>query len=242
MILKRFAPLLAVAALFALPAQAKVDFASKGKSLALEIATNPAGFLYDLHQMSESAAPTRVGRRLSFDFQMIPTLLPFTIANIGGRLNLLSEHPGLPQIEVFGGISRLMALSYLDTTEVEGSINGNHYGASVVWSAHSKARVQLGYEVSTLKGKVEFKKEPVDVFGTKLTEITVGAQERFVLVGAELLRGNRRYLFTQMGYGLQTSKIFSRVLFVGRVFQWGFTVFPESALVIYPNWGFRIGF
>lgn len=224
------------------PSQAAVDFAAKGKALALEIATNPGGFLYDLHQLSESVAPTRVGRRFSLDFNMIPAILPFTIGNLNGRLNLLSEHPGIPQVEVFGGISQMMALSYLDTEEAEGKIAGKHYGASIVWSAHSKARVQVGYEVSTLDVNVTKKKEPLDVFGTKISEIKVGIEEKYALVGAELLRGNRRYLFTQMAYGLNTSRIIARVYFQGRVFFWGFTVFPESALVIYPNWGFRIGF
>lgn len=222
-------------------AHAKVDFANKGKAIALEIATNPGGFFYDLHQLSESVIPTRTGRRLSIGTQIIPAILPFTMANISGRLNLISEHASssIPQVEVFGGISKLMALNYVDTEETEGAVNGKHYGVSLVYSAHPKARIQVGYQISELTGKVTFKKKPIDIFGTSLSQITVGIRESFILMGAELLRGERRYFFTQMGLGLDSSKIIARIMYAGRVFDWGFTVMPESPLVIYPNFALR---
>ncbi|MBI4738600.1 hypothetical protein HY772_03415 [Candidatus Woesearchaeota archaeon] len=231
-------------AVFFLPqaAQAKVDFESKAISIGLEIATNPGGFLYDLHQMGESVVPTRTGRRFTIGAQVLPALLPFTNGNVHGRFNLISEHGSFPQVELFGGVSKFMALDYVDTESVEGAVTGNHYGVSTMWSAHPKARIQLAYEISTLAGKVTFKKKPIEIYGTKLSEIKVNIKESFVLVGAEVLRTNRKYLFTQMGFGMESSRILARIVFVGRAFDWGFTVYPESPLVIYPTMGFRFGY
>ncbi|MBI4064391.1 MAG: hypothetical protein HY401_08850 [Elusimicrobia bacterium] len=223
------------------PAEAKLDFASKGKSIALEVATNPGGFLYDLHQLSESVVPTRIGRRFTIGAQIMPGLLPFTFGNINGRYNLASEHGEWPQIELFGGYSRVMALDHVNSDHVEGSIQGHHYGISTAWSAHSKARVMVGFERSTLTGKATFKKKPLKLYGTTLNSLKVNIEEDFVLVGAELLRTNRKYLVTQMGLGLESSKILARIVFVGNAFDWGLAVYPEGPLVVYPTFSFRFG-
>ncbi|MBI2069410.1 MAG: hypothetical protein HYT79_02310 [Elusimicrobia bacterium] len=221
---------------------AKLDFEGKGKAIALEIATNPGGFLYDLHQLTESVQPTRMGRRLTVSSQLLPTLLPFTMGNLSGRFTLVHEHIGVsPQIELFGGYSQLLALTQVDSDDIDGKISGNHYGLSTVWSVHPKARVQVAYETSSLIGKATFKKKPLDVYGTKLTDIKITIKESFVLMGAELLRGERKYLFTQMGFGLESTKLMARVVFSGTTFDWGLTVYPEGALVIYPTFGFKFG-
>jgi len=210
-------------------------------SIATEIATNPGGFLFDIYQMTESVPPTRVDRRFSIATGFMPALLPFTFANASARFSLTQEHPGIPQIEIFGGYSKLLALAYVNSDSTEGSVYGKHYGISVVQSIHPKARLQVALEHSGLTGKVNFKKKPLQLYGTSLTSIKVDLAEDFLLVGAEILRGERRYMFTQLGYGLQSSKIFARILWVGKHWDTGLTIYPESALVIYPTLSLRFG-
>ncbi|MFC1522800.1 hypothetical protein ACFL6Y_10365 [Elusimicrobiota bacterium] len=221
---------------------AEFDVVNKLKSVATEIATNPGGFLYDLHQMTESLAPTRTGRRLTINSQLMPSLFPFTFANVSGRFNVFNEHGGgIPQMEVFGGYSKMVALEFVDTDSTEGTVQGYHAGISIVDSIHPKARVQFGYQRSLLSGKATFKKKPIDVYGTSLSSIKVNIQEDFFIAGAEILRGNRKYMFTQMGFGLESSKIFARIVWVGRVWDWGLAVYPEGSLVVYPTLGFKFG-
>lgn len=191
--------------------------------------------------MTESVVPTRPGRRWTVGSYVFSSLFPFTFGSVHGRFNLLNEHPGIPQIEIFGGYSKLIGLEFAASDSTEGSITGRHYGISVIQSIHPKARLQLGYEVSTLGVEVKFKQKPLKLYGTTLNSIKGTVQENFMLVGAELLRGDRKYLFTQMGYGLDSSRIMARVVFVGHVWDFGLTVYPESALVIYPTLGFRFG-
>lgn len=236
------------------PLKADLNWTTKGAAIGLEIATNPGGFLYDIHQLNETVVPTRPGRRATFSVQMLPTFLPFTMAGFSGRFNITKEHGGWPQIEVFGGMDRMLALDYLSGRKVLGLINGadiednsvtglikgRHYGISTAWSAHPKARVQLAYEISALEVGANFS-EPFAIAGSSISSIAVNIEEQFILVGAELFRGDRHYLFTQMGYGLQSSKIMARIVFSGRAWDWGFTVFPEGALVIYPTLGFKFG-
>ncbi|MEK6543960.1 MAG: hypothetical protein AABZ44_05945 [Elusimicrobiota bacterium] len=226
-----------------IPAQlsAGVDFRGKAISVGTEIITNPGGFFYDIHQMAESVVPTRVGKHGVITTQIFPTLLPFTMANIAGRYNLLSEHPGIPQVEIFGGYSKVMALDFVDSDSTEGAIVGHHYGLSMLQSIHPLARVQFAYEVSTLDFSIKFKKDPIDFYGTSLSEVKVAIQESFVFTGCELYRGEGKYLFTQMGFGLESSKILARVMFTGPRWETGFTVYPEGPLVIYPSVGLRFG-
>lgn len=218
-----------------------LDLKSKAITIATEIATNPAGFFYDIHQMGESVVPARVGKRGAITSQIFTTLLPFTMANINGRFNLWAEHPGIPQIEIFGGYSQMLALNFVDTESTEGEIAGSHYGVSLVQSIHPRARVQLAYEVSSLVGEVKFKKKPIEVYGTSLSNIKLTLEESFILTGVEVARGNRKYLFTQMGFGLDSSRILARVIFSGPRWETGFTVYPEGPLVIYPTVGLRFG-
>lgn len=237
-----------LAGLLALPGAAgALTMTDRAIGIGTSIVTDPASFLYDLHQTMEDVTPTAVGRRLEFGTTLFPSFMPMAMLNGNAKLQVLREHGGIPQVDILGGGWTSLITKFIPDIELDWW--GWNFGFLVTGTIDPRMRLFGGYEISQmraswdLKGKIEANSSGLSGLDmSSLNTGDVGKTEHILTVGSEVLRGQDKLLVAQLGFGVTTQRLAARLTWKGNVFDSGIVFYPEGSWVIWPFEAYRLKF
>jgi len=208
------------------------------------IISDPASFLYDLHQNMEDVTPSGVGRRLEFGTTLFPSFMPLAMLNGNAKYQVLREHGGIPQVDILGGGWTSLITKFVPDVKVDWW--GWNLGFLVSGTVDPRMRLFGGYEYSQmraswdLKGKIKASSGLLDM--SSLNTGDIGKAEHILTIGSEVLRGQDKLLVAQLGFGVTTQRLSARLTWKGNVFDSGITFYPEGSWVIWPFEAYRLKF
>ena len=232
-----------------MPARAEIDFEGKGAQLLGEVLANPSAFFYDFQQDLEATHPLPPGKWLGFQMGIFPSLLPMGYGNLSTKVRVHPEgrlKPGLPQLDLIGGYwtmiwAKIFANQADDITEA--TFEGYYAGFLLSTSVSPRARIFGGYKFSQLKTSIKLDEtEPVELFGTDVTEFDSGFKDHFFIAGLEHPTGINKWWSIQLNYGVGENVISSKVSWYGKSFELGLNIYPEGVFVIHPVWNWHMNF
>jgi len=237
-----------LAGLIVLPgAGGALTFTDRAIGIGTSIVSDPASFLYDLHQNMEDLTPSGVGRRLEFGTTLFPSFMPMAMLNGNAKVQALREHGGIPQVDILGGGWTSLITKFVPDITVDWW--GWNLGVLVTGTIDPRMRIFGGYEFSQmraswdLKGKIKASSSVSSGLDmTSLNTGDIGKTEHILTIGSEVLRGQDKLLVAQIGFGVTTQRLAARLTWKGNVFDSGITFYPEGSWVIWPFEAYRLKF
>jgi hypothetical protein len=236
-----------LAGLVALPgAGSALTMMDRAIGIGTGIVSDPAGFLYDLHQNMEDVTPSGVGRHVEFGTCLFPSFMPMAMLNGNAKVQVLREHGGIPQLDLLGGGWTSLITKFVPDITVDWW--GWNLGFLVSATVDPRMRLFGGYEYSQmraswdLKGKIKADSKSGALDMTSLNTGDVGKTEHILTIGSEVLRGQDKLLVAQLGFGLTTQRLSARLTWKGNVFDSGITFYPEGSWVLWPFEAYRLKF
>lgn len=210
---------------------------------ALNFVENPSDIFFSLEQSMEDFSPLNkkwFGIRTS----IFPTLFPFTLGNLSikGRFN--NETPTIPQIGIFGGYGKILALEIIkpESKDSEQSVKPesiNYYYGITLSKTFEKATMFVGAKYSQSLLSVKLSSPVVLVADVKLSEINFKVEDTFYFGGISIKTSEKRTVIAQMSYGPKYKKIVARLGVEGPHTEFGIDIFPEGLIVLYPYWAYH---
>lgn len=221
---------------------------SFGKSvfnLGKSIGANPGAFVYDFHFDTQDIAPVPKEKTFCIQTNLLPALLPFTMANISPKIKVLSESEDewYPQIDVVGGYWSLAVVPILENMKVmpsesKISVYGYNCGTVLTKSVDSKTRLFFGANYSVFNFMVNISSGSEVIF-----EREFYAKDGFVYGGLEFeSKPGKKLIIVQTEYGLMTKKIVSKIILSYGVMDIGLSIFPDGILAFHPIWNMHLRF
>ena len=237
-----------LAGLVALPVAGRADMTSRAISIGTGIATDPASFLYDLHQNMEDMSPSPVGRRVDVGTVLFPSFLPLAMINGNGKIQVLREHGGIPQFDLLGGGWTSLVTKFIPDVKVDWW--GWNLGFLVTGTVDPRMRLFFGYEMSQLKAgwdltgpnEIKDSSSSTGLKASSLNKGDIGKTEHILVLGSEVLRARDNFLVAQLGFGLTTQRLSAKLTWRGNIFDSGITFYPEGSWIIWPFEAWRLKF
>ena len=236
-----------LAGLVALPAVGgALTMMDRGIGIGTGIISDPAAFLFDLHQVMEDVTPSGVGRRVEFGTCLFPSFMPLAMLIGNAKVQVLREHGGIPQVDILGGGWTSLITKFIPDITVDWW--GWNAGILVTGTVDPRMRLFGGYEYSTMKAGWDLKGQIKPSTGASALDMStlntgnVGKVEHILTIGSEVLRGQDKFLVAQLGLGLTTQRLSARLTWKGNIFDSGITFYPEGSWVLWPFEAYRLKF
>jgi hypothetical protein len=206
--------------------------------LGLKFLDDPGDFFFNLHTNNEDVSPLPKDRHGAVRFNLFPTTLPFTWANLNGKVKLKNDSGGWPQIDLSAGYGNILALAALkssgeDGREIKPSFTDYTLGLTASKSMNDKTRLFGGVKYASVNMDVTFS-TPVALGSFSMSSLHFKVADTSLFAGLSQQTGDETYTVAQIGYGLKYNKITSRIMLCKPHFEMGLDIFPEGLLVLHP--------
>ena len=218
------------------------DFASSAAgqyliNLGLKFIDDPGDFFMNLHLNNEDYSPLPDGRRVGARFNFFPTFFPTTLANLNLKINVLSDKPTTPQIDMVGTYGDLLGLRFAADSMEDVKPEFSDYAVGLVVSkkVQNETKLFAGFKYTQVQMKVVLSSSSAVDFGSfHLDTINFKVADMFIYSGICHQSGKDAYVIAQAGYGLTYKKIAARIMMSRKHLELGIDMFPEGMFVIHP--------
>lgn len=206
----------------------------------LKFLENPVDLFTDMKAINEDLSPVIPGRRITFRLNttFLPFLFPFSWPGISLKGKLVSETPGVPQIDLLGEYGEIAAMRAVSAKDLSRPPSFSDYmlGLNVIKSVTKQTRLFIGGKYSVIAISYA-PKDPITFGSFSMSSLDINVNDTYFFTGIEHHSESNpdKYIVAYVGYGFKFNKIISRISMNYRHLELGFTVFPEGMLVIQPT-------